>query len=92
MTTGELIELFRNKDVRPFQNKTIDHNVTAINLLRERIPMEVCGNIIGASEHDELFLCGLDEAAPYLSTEDVALLQECNVWVSEEYECFGLFT
>lgn len=92
MITIEQIEEAFGDDRNAFKTKGIDHGVTAISLLRERIPYDICKRIIGSSEHDVLYLCDVDKAMPYLSTEDLEVLADCNVWYDDESECFALFT
>ena len=72
-------------DKNPFRTKGIDHNVTAINLLRERIPYDLCQSIIAGAEHDKIFLCSVDACLPYFSEEDLNLLAECNVGIEDDY-------
>ena len=68
-----------------------DHDCIAISLLRDKIPYEVCKNIIGGAGHDVLYLCDVEEALPYLNEEDLAILADCNVWVDSDNDSFALF-
>ena len=90
MITREQIEsAFSNKN--PFKTKNIDHDFVAIKLLRDRIPYDVCKSIIGGAGHEVLYLCDVEDALPYLSEEDLEVLADCNVWVDDDYDSFGLF-
>jgi len=91
MITREQIEVAFGDIRNAFKTKNIDHDVTAITLLRERIPYEVCKSIIGGAEHDVLFLCDLKDAIPHLSEDDLGILADCNVWVDDDCDCFALF-
>ena len=89
MITLEQIEVAFGDSRNSFKTKDIDHAFVAISLLRERIPYDVCKSIIGSSEHDILYLCAIDDAMPYLSEEDLAVLADCNMII--EYDSFALF-
>lgn len=91
MITREQVKEAFGDNRSAYKTKGIDHNVTAIALLRDRIPYDVCKSIIGGSEHDVLYLCSIDKALPYLSTDDLEVLADCNCWVAED-EYFALFT
>ena len=89
MITREKIEEILS-DKSPFK-ATVDHDVTAINLLRLRIPYDSCKSIIGGAEHDVIYLCDVETALPYLDETDALVLADCNVGIEEEFECFYLF-
>ncbi len=90
MITIEQIEQAFGDDRTPFQTKNIDHTVTAISLLRERIPYDVCCDIVGGAAHDVLYLCDVEESLPYLNEADLEILADCNVWL-DEAGCLALF-
>jgi hypothetical protein len=89
MITREKIEEILS-DKSAFKTK-VDHDVTAINLLRLRIPYDSCKSIIGGAEHDVIYLCDVETALPYLDETDASILADCNVGIEEEFECFYLF-
>jgi hypothetical protein len=88
ITREKIKEILSDKS--PFKNK-VDHNVTAINLLRLRIPYDSCKSIIGGAEHDIIYLCDVETALPHLDETDALILADCNVGIDEEFECFYLF-
>jgi len=87
ITQDQFYEILDNKDA--FRIQGIDHDFLAIKTLRERIPYEECSDIIGAAEHDKIFLCSVEVALKCLSVEDVEILAECNV--GYEYDSLFLF-
>lgn len=91
MVTRQQIEEALVDDKDAFKTKGIDHDVTAINLLRLRIPYDVCRGIIGGAEHDVLYLCDIEDAIPYLTEEDLLILADCNCWIDEDAERIALF-
>jgi len=92
MVTREQLESALDDDSKAsFTTKGIDHDVRAITLLRERIPYDVCKDIIGGAEHDVLYLCDVDEAIPYLTEEDLVVLADCNCWIAEDVDSIALF-
>ena len=90
MVTREQIEEALG-DNEPFKTKNIDHDVVAISLLRGRIPYDECKSIIGGAEHDVLYLCDVEVAIQHLTTEDLAVLADCNVWIDEDCGVLALF-
>lgn len=92
MITREQTEAAFGDDKEPYQTKNIDHKVTAINLLRSRIPYDECKGIIAGSEHDVLYLCDIEMALPFLDEEDLKVLADCNVCADWDIDCFFLFT
>jgi len=92
MITREQIEEALNDDSKnSFVTKDIDHDVTAINLLRTRIPYEKVKSIIGGADHDVLYLCDVDEVLEYLTEEDLVILADCNVWIDDDVDSLALF-
>ena len=89
ITKEQIEEAFDNG--KAFQTKDIDHDVVAISLLRERIPYDICKSILQAAEHDVLYLCDVEDALPYLTEDDLKVLADCNMFLDEENNCFGLF-
>lgn len=93
ITREELEEIMGEDSEYPtYTERNVDHDIIAIKLLRERIPYEVAFQIICGSEHDVVYLVDIEKALPYLSKEDAIVLQECNVGIDEECECFKLYT
>lgn len=74
-----------------YTEKNIDHNFKAIRLLRERIPHGKCGAIIGAAEHDMVYLPDVDKVLPFIDEEDLKVLIDCNVGFDSEIESFYMF-
>ena len=92
MVTREQIEEALNTDRKvSYVTKGIDHKAKAITLLRERIPYEKCRSIIGAAEHDIIYLCDVDKAIPHLTNDDLVVLADCNCCIEEEFDCIYLF-
>lgn len=89
ITREKLDEILSDKS--PFQEKNIDHGLKALMLLRERVPYDVCNNIISGAEHDQVYLCDIDEVLPYLTEEDVLILADCNMSIDSENERLFLF-
>jgi hypothetical protein len=62
MITKEQLEEALGDDKAPFKTlKDTDHDVYVISLLRERIPYAQCPNIIGGAEHDQIWLCDVED-------------------------------
>jgi len=91
ITREQIEEALDDETKESFITKGIDHDVTAINLLRVRIPYDDCKSIIGGAEHDTLYLCDVETALPFLIEDDLKVLADCNVWIDEEVDCFALF-
>lgn len=91
MITIEDIEKAFGDDRTVFQTKDIDHDITAISLLRSRIPYDVCRSIIQGASHDMVHLCNVEKILPYLSKEDLDVLADCNVCYDSSYESLYLF-
>ena len=91
MITREQIEEAFGDNRDAFKTQGIDHNITAITLLRERIPYDVCRSIIGGASHDVIYLSDIEDTIPYISEEDLAVLADCNVWVNKTVDCLALF-
>lgn len=92
MIHREQLEEALNDDTKEsFVTKGVDHDVIVINLLRERIPYEVCGGVIGGAEHDVLYLCDVEKSLPYLTEDDLKILADCNAWIDRECDCLALF-
>lgn len=92
MITLEDVEEILGGDtkVKAFTTKDVDHDAITINLLRSKIPYEVCKSIIIGAEHDKIYLCNVEESLPYLTREDLLILADCNVWFEEDGS-YGLF-
>lgn len=71
--------------------KNIDHDLYALSLLREKIPYDKYNSIIQGAEHDQIFLCDVDDALPYLTIEDLKILADCNMFIDEDHDCLSLF-
>jgi hypothetical protein len=92
MITREQVELALGDDNKsPYKIKNVDHSITAIWLLREKIPYEVCKSIIAGAEHDSIYLCDVEKALPYLSEADLEVLADCNLCVDEDNDCLFMF-
>lgn len=93
MITRQQLEdaIGEDSDKSPFKNKNIDHDLTLINLLRERVPFSVENEIIAGAEHDEIFLIEIDVALKYLNEEDLLVLIECNTLIDTEGDCLALY-
>ena len=68
----------------PFQTKGIDHHVTAINLLRSKIPYSDLDAIIWGADHEIIYLCDIHYALIYLDEEDLIILADCNVHITDD--------
>ena len=90
MITIEQVELALGDDREAFQTKNIDHNLRALTLLREKIPYEVCKDILVGAEHDVVYLCDVEKSLPYLTEDDLNVLADCNVWVYDDGECYAM--
>lgn len=92
MITREYIEIAFGDERKPFQIfKDIDYKFKAISLLRERIPYDICKNIIGGASHDKIYLCDVEDSLEYLSECDVDVLADCNMFIDSECECYAMF-
>jgi hypothetical protein len=91
ITREKLEEMLDSETNSPFSNPKEDHDVKAISLLRERIPIDVCGSIIGGAEHDKIYLCDIDEVLPYLTEADAMILKDCNMFIDDDCDCLSLF-
>jgi len=89
MVTVEQIEEALSDDKNPYSERDVDHTFKAISLLRSKIPYEECKNIIGAAEHDKIFICSVEIASKYIDEQDIKVLADCNCWI--EYDSIGLF-
>lgn len=87
----KLEEMLDGENNTPFKTKDVDHDLVALSLLRERIPYKVCRSIIGGADHDQIYLCDVDDAIPYLNEQDVEVLADCNVFIEEECDSLSLF-
>lgn len=92
MITREQLEAALDDETKAsFVTKDIDHDVVAINLLRERIPYSVCYNIIQGAGYETLYLCDVEKALPYLTEYDLVILADCNCLIDEDNDCIALF-
>jgi hypothetical protein len=91
MITREQLETALGDDNNEVLTQDIDHAVTAINLLRDRIPYSKVKNIIAGAEHDVVYLCDTEDCLPFLNEDDLKVLVECNVWVDNELDTLALF-
>lgn len=89
ITREQINEVFENKN--PYRIRDVDHTSMAVMLLRNKIPYDICRQIISAAEHDKIYLCDIDKAAPYLSEDDLTVLADCNVCIDRQFDCFYLF-
>jgi len=69
----------------------VDHTMTALILLREKIPYEVCRSIIGSAEHDKIYLCDIDQVLDYIDEEDAKILCNCGIRFNAENDCLSMF-
>ena len=78
-------------DEEPYKSGPIDYEMKALNLLRNKIPYDVCKSIIGGAGHDEIYLCDVDEVLPYINEEDVLILADCNLFIDEDNDCLSMY-
>jgi hypothetical protein len=91
MEKEELVKIL--DEVQAFSIKGLDYKATAIITLRTRIPYDVIREIVQGAGRDVIYLCGVEEALPYLTKEDAHILAVCNVFIDTDFdECFALFT
>ena len=91
ITREKLEEILDDDSKRPFKEKEVDHKMKALTLLRDRIPYEVCKGIIGGAEHDQIYLCDIDEVLPYINEEDANVLADCNLFIDSDCDCLSMF-
>lgn len=91
ITREQIEEVLDDEEKESFVTKNVDHDVIAINLLRERIPYDVCNNIISGAGHDVVYLCDVDIVLPYLTENDLKTLADCNTWIDEDSDKIALF-
>ena len=91
ITREKLEEILGNISKNPFQEKGIDHKMKALTLLRDKIPYEVYKGIIGAAEHDQIYLCDIDEVLPYINEDDAKVLADCNLFIENDNDCLSMF-
>lgn len=89
MITKEKLEEILDNDSVPFKEKEIGHKMRALILLRDKIPYEVCKGIIGAAEHDQIYLCDIDQVLPYINTDDAKVLADCNIFIDSD--CLSMY-
>lgn len=89
MVTIEQVKQAFGDDKNPYKYSGIDYMVTAISLLRKRIPYKECRRIISGAEHDIVYLCDIDKVLPYISEDDLDVLADCNVWYDDEAGCLA---
>ena len=91
ITEERLREILSDDSKNPYKTKGIDHDVLALNLLRNKIPYDVCKSIIGGAGHDEIYLCDVDEVLPYINEEDALILADCNLFIDEDNDCLSMY-
>ena len=91
ITREKLEEILGNYSKNPFQEKEVDHNMKALTLLRDKIPYEVCKEIIGASDRDQIYLCDIDDVLPYINEDDAKVLADCNLFIDSDYDYLSMF-
>lgn len=91
ITIEKLEEILDDDSKNPFQEKEIDHKMKALNLLREKIPYEVCRGIIGGAEHDKIYLCDIGQVLPYINEDDAKVLADCNLFIDNDCDCLSMF-
>jgi len=92
ITREKLEEILENDSKHPFQENNVDHKMKALTLLREKIPYNVCNCIIEAAEHDQIYLCDIDDVLPYINEEDAKVLADCNLFIDDDCDCLSMFT
>lgn len=55
-------------------DEDVDCSAAVIALLRKRIPFKEVNSIIYGVDHEVIYLCTVDEVAPYLTEEDLRVL------------------
>lgn len=91
ITRERLEEILKDESNTPFKTKGVDHHFRAISLLRERIPYDVCREIIAGVDHDIIYLCDIDIVLPFISEEDLNILADCNLFVDDDNDCLSMF-
>lgn len=71
MTVEEIVQMFKDAEELTIFPPKCDRKFKAIKLLRERIPYEKCNEIVCYAEHDIIYLCGIEDAAPHLNQKDI---------------------
>lgn len=74
-----------------FQKKGIDYGLTALTLLRDKIPYDVCNKIIASSAHDQIFMCRTEDVLPYIDEIDAEILGWCNVFIDTDWDVLSMF-
>lgn len=90
MITRDQLELALD-DKEPYKTSGIDHQMTLLSLLRERIPYDKAKRIISGTGHDIIYLTDIDVTCEHLNEEDIAVLVECNCSININYENLSLF-
>lgn len=93
MTEERFFEVWDKwKDELPtYTEMNLDHTMAVLSLLRDKIPYNVCKSILGAAEHDIIYLSGIAETLPYITEYELKYLIDCNVGYDKEFERFYLF-
>ena len=86
----KLEEIFDARSRDLFQENA-DNTMKALNLLREKIPYDACGSIIGAAGHDVIYLCDIKDILLHIDEEDAKILVDCGVFIDTECSCLSLF-
>ena len=85
ITVEQIKEALSGKQSYNFDfSKTNDPLAVAINLLRARIPLTECRSIVGAAEHDVVYLCDIKTVAKFLNEEDLLVLVCCNCSINDD--------
>ena len=91
ITREKLEEILDDDSKNHFQEKEVDHKIKALALLRDKIPYEVCKRIIRGVEHDQIYLCDIDEVLPYINEDDAKVLADCNLFIDSDCDCLSMF-
>jgi len=89
MITREKFTEILDVDGGAFTNGHIDYTMKALTLLRERIPYEVCDEIVQGADRGAVYLCDIKDVLPYISVEDAYILADCNLYIDKKLDCLG---
>jgi len=80
MTKKQIIEALDVNTHKTYIDKSRDHEITALHLLRIKIPYSVLPRIIEKVEKDLIVTnVPLDVGVEFLTEEDIAILADCNL-------------